>query len=303
MEFKKNSLKDLGEDQVIRQLTLSWKKSNKRMLHGIGHDCAVLNLSQSQGKLCLFKTDAVVEGIHFLERGKDGEPERVGWKALARCVSDIAAMGGLPTAALITLGAPPITKLERVLNFYKGIEKCARCYGIDLVGGETTRASQLFISVAMLGEVKRNQLVLRSGAKPGDFIFVTGTLGGSQKGKHLDFLPRLQEAQWLVKHVKPSAMMDISDGLGKDLPRLCQMSDVNFEVKEEKLPITRGATKKQAWSEGEDFELLFAMKPEVAKKLQQHWPFRTRLTLIGKITKKTSGKKKVQIYGGFDHFQ
>ncbi|MBX7158645.1 MAG: thiamine-phosphate kinase [Verrucomicrobiae bacterium] len=303
MRFKKNLLKDLGEDEVIRQLTLSWKKKNKRVLYGIGHDCAVLNLSQSEGKLCLFKTDAVVEGIHFLKQEK---PERVGWKALARCVSDIAAMGGLPTAALITLGAPLTTRLERVLGFYRGIEKCAKCYGINLVGGETTRASQFFLSIALLGEVKRKELVLRSGAESGDFIFVTGTLGGSRKGKHLDFVPRLQEAQWLVKHVKPSAMMDISDGLGKDLLRLCQMSDVDFEVEEEKLPITRGATKKQAWSEGEDFELLFTLKPKVAEKLQQHWPLQTRLTQIGVIKKKGAKKKKskyLKTYGGFDHFQ
>lgn len=297
MKLKETSLKDLGEDEVIHRLTKTWPKKGKRLIHGVGHDCAVLSLLPNL--LQLFKADAVVENIHFLSKEK---PERVGWKVMARNVSDVIAMGGLPTSALITLGAPATIKFKRVLGLYRGIEKCAKCYGIDLVGGETTLASQLFLSIALLGEVKREELVLRSGSKAGDFIFVTGTLGGSGKGKHLDFMPRLEEAQWLVKHAKPSAMMDISDGLAKDLPRLCRMSEVSFEVEEEKLPITPKATKKQAWSEGEDFELLFTMKPNMAKKIQQHWPFQTRLTQIGVITKKTS-KKKIKTYVGFDHFQ
>lgn len=289
-------LKDLGEDEVIRRLTKTWPKKNRRLLYGSGQDCAVLRLTPSK-QVQLFKTDSVVEGVHFTFREK---PERVGWKALARCVSDVAAMGGVPTYALITLGAPVRTSFQRVLGFYQGIGKCAKAYQIDLVGGETTQASQLFLSIALLGEANEKEVVAREGACPGDVICVTGTLGGSHRGKHLDFKPRLKEARWLVSKIKPSAMMDLSDGLGKDLPRLCRESNVSFEVDETKLPLTRGATVKQAWSEGEDFELLFTVKPKAYEKLAKAWLFSTRLTTIGRIIKKKTQKK---FYGGFDHFQ
>ena len=251
----------------------------------------------AKGKVQLFKTDSVVEGVHFTIQE---EPERVGWKALARCVSDVAAMGGVPTFALITLGAPSNTSFQRVSDFYKGIEKCAKTYQIDLVGGETTQASQLFLSIVLLGETHKKELVARDGAKPGHLICVTGTLGGSRRGKHLDFKPHLQEARWLVTQIKPSAMMDISDGLGKDLPRLCRESGVSFEVDDNKLPLTSGVTVKQAWEEGEDFELLFTIKPKDYEKMIKLWPFSTRVTAIGRIIKKKAQKK---FYGGFDHFK
>ena len=289
-------LKNLGEDEVIRRLTQTWPSKNKRLLYGAGQDCAVLRLSHSK-HVQLFKTDSVVEEVHFTSQEK---PERVGWKALARCVSDVAAMGGVPTCALITLGAPAHTSFQRVSGFYKGIEKCAKAYQIDLVGGETTRASQLFLSIALLGQANKKKIVTRKGACPGDVICVTGTLGGSRRGKHLDFKPRLAEGRWLVTKIKPSAMMDISDGLGKDLPRLCRESGVGFEVEEVKIPLTRGATVKQAWDEGEDFELLFTIKPKAYEKLLKLWPFSTRITAIGKIIKK---KTQTKFYGGFDHFK
>ena len=288
-------LQDLGEDEVIRRLTRSWPQKNKRLLFGVGQDCAVLK--SVQGNVQLFKTDSVVESIHF---SSQENPQRVGWKALARCVSDIAAMGGVPTAALVTLGAPGSALFRRVAGFYQGIQRCAKQFNIELVGGETTRASQLFLSIALLGEAKARQLVARKGAKPEDIICVTGTLGGSRKGKHLDFVPRLKEAQWLVKHAKPSAMMDISDGLGKDLPRLCRESGVDFAVDKARFPITPGATRQQAWNEGEDFQLLFTIKAVTYKKLEKAWPFSTKLTAIGKILR---GKIRKKTSAGFDHFQ
>lgn len=292
---KKLQLRDLGEDEVIWRLTQSWPKKSRRLLLGVGQDCAVVK--STKGKVQLFKTDSVLEGIHFTIKEV---PERVGWKALARCISDIAAMGGQPTFALITLGAPANSLFQRVAGFYQGIQHCAKQFDIELVGGETTQASQLFLSIALLGEAKPCEIVTRKGAKPSDLICVTGTLGGSQKGKHLDFIPRLKEARWLAHHIKPSAMMDISDGLGKDLPRLCRESGVNFVVNETRLPITQGATRKQAWNEGEDFELLFTIKASAYKKLKKTWPFSTKLTAIGKIVR---GKIRKKSDAGFDHFQ
>jgi len=294
---KKIRLKDLGEDEMIRRLTKTWPKKSPRLLYGTGQDCAILRMPAKKGKVQLFKTDSVVESVHFTSQEK---PERVGWKALARCVSDIAAMGGLPTFALITLGAPPATLFSRVSGIYKGVEACAKTYQIDLVGGETTQAAQLFLSIALLGEVNQKEIIARDGAKPEHLICVTGTLGGAHQGKHLDFKPRLKEARWLASKIKPSAMMDISDGLGKDLPRLCRESGVSFEVEDDQLPLTSGVTVKQAWEEGEDFELLFTIPIQAYRKIRKTWPFPTRVTTIGKITRK---KLRSKSYGGFDHFK
>src|SRR6266567_6105553 len=170
---------------------------NKSVVVGAGDDCAVLDVG-AKDRLLLFKTDAVVEGIHFTS---ETAPEKIGHKALARCLSDIAAMAGTPVAALVTIALPRDFDADFVAAIYDGMNALARRDGVAIVGGETTsNPGGILISVSLLGWAPRGKAVLRSGAELGDAIFVTGELGGSAGGKHLEFEPRLVEASWLAQH-------------------------------------------------------------------------------------------------------
>ena len=163
--------------------------------HGIGHDCAVLAAPTRKSDLVL-KTDAVVEGVHFL---RSTPAALVGRKALARALSDLAAAGATPCAALITAGCPDQKSAARLHSIYRGLSRSARMWGVAIVGGETVRTRQLLLSVSLLGTVPRGRSPHRGGARPGHLLFVTGTLGGSWPRRHLTFTPRLQEGQWLAR--------------------------------------------------------------------------------------------------------
>ena len=203
----------MNEFELIGRLTRGLP-TNSTVIAGAGDDCAVLDLGVPD-RLVLFKTDAVVEGSHFT---RDTPPEKIGHKALARCLSDIAAMGGTPNSAVVTLGLPPGFDVGRVERVYAGMSEVARRHEVAIVGGETTTLREgMLISVALLGSVPRGKCLRRSGAQPGDGIFVTGELGGSLAGKHLDFEPRLAEARWLAENFDIHAMIDLSDGLAGDL--------------------------------------------------------------------------------------
>ena len=290
----------MNEFELIARLTKSLP-TNQNVVTGVGDDCAVLDLGMPD-KLILFKTDAVVEGIHFT---KETPPEKIGRKALARCLSDIAAMAGTPVAALVTLGLPAAPKRseggpekfepEFVAKIYDGLNALADKIGVAIVGGETTTdPSGIFISIALLGTVARGKQVLRSGAKAGDAIFVTGELGGSLAGKHLEFEPRLGEARWLAEHFPIHAMIDLSDGLAGDLPHILKASRVGAELLKSAIPIARAAklqAKKKppfaaALTDGEDFELLFTVASGDAVKLLDAWKKifpKLKLSCIGKI--------------------
>jgi thiamine-monophosphate kinase len=204
----------MKEFELIDRLSRSLH-TNPTVTTGSGDDCAVLDLGMAD-RLLLFKTDAVVEGIHF---DPSTPPEKVGHKALARCLSDIAAMAGTPSAALVTLGLRSDFDPAYLDRLYAGINALARRYDVAIAGGETTsNPERLLISVALLGWVRRGKAVLRSGAEGGDAIFVTGELGGSLSGRHLEFEPRLAEARWLVEHFPIHAMLDLSDGLAETSP-------------------------------------------------------------------------------------
>lgn len=260
-----------------------------------GDDCAVLRLAGSD-RDWLFKTDAVIEGVHFTA---DAPAEKIGHKALARCLSDVAAMGGQPFAALVTLGLSDNRHPERILQVYSGLSALARRYEVAIVGGETTRnPGGLLLSVALWGWVPTGRAVLRSGARPGDAIFVTGELGGSAAGKHLDFEPRIREARWLVDHFDIHAMIDLSDGLAGDLRHLLRASGVGAELLKRAIPISRAARQAAlrssaakpplvaALTDGEDFELLFTVAARDAVPLLDAWKQtfpELRLTCIGKI--------------------
>ncbi len=297
-----STLRDLNEDHLIARLTESLPQGDDVRV-GIGDDCAVIGGPRDK-QWQLLKTDAVIEGVHFLA-GEDAR--RVGWKALCRAISDIGAMGGVPQHALVTLAASPDTAVTWIEQLYAGLSKAAERFGVSIVGGETSRSpGPLFLSIALTGSVKRNQCVLRSGGKPGDVIFVTGRLGGSfGSGKHLDFIPRVAEARWLTEHFRLHAMMDLSDGLGSDLPRLATASGCGFELREEKLPRVRGCTIQQALGDGEDFELLFTISPRDTERLQAAWKQqfpKLPLTQIGVLTESEIENQKSKIAPGFDHF-
>jgi thiamine-monophosphate kinase len=293
-------LAQVGEDQLVTALTRNLPLRPDVQV-GAGDDCAVIGSARDR-LWRLLKTDAVIEGVHFTP-GEDRR--RVGWKALCRAVSDIAAMGGVPEHAVVTLAAARETPLAQLQALYAGLRRAARRFGVAIVGGETSRSpAPLFISIALTGVVERSRCVLRSGGQPSDVLFVTGRLGGSIAGHHLDFVPRLAEARWLVSHFKPAAMMDLSDGLAADLPRLARASGCGFALDEPQVPRSRGCTLEQALGDGEDYELLFAMSPRRAAVLAPKWRAtfpRVPLTRIGQLTAPMSSRRSSPLHG-YDHF-
>src|SRR6266852_9531726 len=227
----------MNEFELISRLTRSLPV-NKSVVAGAGDACAVLDVGLSD-RFLLFKTDAVVEGVHF---NAETPPEKVGHKALGRCLSDVAAMAGKPVAALITLGLPANFKAEFIEAIYSGTNALARRHEVAIVGGETTsNPERMLLSVALLGTVARGKAVLRSGAEAGDAIFVTGELGGSLAGRHLEFEPRLAEARWLAQNFSIHAMLDVSDGLAGDLRHILKASRVGAELLATAIPISRQA--------------------------------------------------------------
>lgn len=273
--------------------------TNDTVVTGPGDDCAVLDAGVP-GRWLLLKTDAVVQGVHFEQ---NDSPERIGHKALGRCLSDVAAMAGTPTAAVITLALPRDFDLGFAQGLYAGINALARRHQVAIVGGETTtNPERILVSVAVLGWVPRDAVVLRAGARAGDAVFVTGELGGSLAGRHLDFEPRLEEARWLAAHFPIHAMLDLSDGLAGDLRHILEAGGVGAELLSSAIPISRaarlaakaGSSPKPALvaalTDGEDFELLFTLPSAAAVPLLDAWkqPFPSlRLSCIGRITSQT----------------
>jgi thiamine-monophosphate kinase len=309
----------MNEFELIARLTRSLP-TNGSVVVGPGDDCAVLDVGLAD-QLLLFKTDAVVEGIHF---HSDAPPEKVGHKALGRCLSDIAAMAGRPGSALVTLALPRKFDPGYVEAVYAGMSALARRHEVAIVGGETTtNPGRLLISVALIGWARRDRVMRRSGARPGDALFVTGELGGSLSGKHLEFEPRLAEAQWLVEHFPIHAMLDVSDGLAGDLRHLVRASRVGAELLAASIPISRVARRAAraggsgkapllaALTEGEDFELLFTVAARDAVALLDAWKSRfpgLALSCIGKITagegvqiRDKEGVRPLTVHG-YEHF-
>jgi thiamine-monophosphate kinase len=309
----------MNEFELIAKLTRALP-TNESVVTGVGDDCAVLDLGVAD-KLFLFKTDAVVEGFHFTH---ETPPEKIGRKALARCLSDIAAMAGTPTAALITIALPENFEPEFVGKIYEGMSALAREHAVAIVGGETTtNPERILISISLIGTVPRGKQILRSGAKIGDAIFVTGELGGSLAENHLDFEPRVAEARWLAEHFSIHALMDLSDGLAGDLQHILKASGVGAELLKTAVPISQTAksrakissTAKPAFAaaltDGEDFELLFTVASKNAVKLLDEWRKifpKLKLSCIGKIVagdgiliRDKSGSHKLNA-NGYVHF-
>lgn len=295
------TLAEIGEDPLVSMLTASLP-TGKDVIVGPGDDCAVLR-SSKKGFHELLKTDCVVEGVHYLA---DSPAAKVGHKALARTISDIAAMGGRPKHALITLILPPDRELRYAKHLYRGLTKCADTHGVSIVGGETARPDKNgsgSISVMLTGEVRKEELCLRSGGEHGDLLYVTGCLGGSIRGHHLNFIPRLEHARWLAARHKPSAMMDLSDGIAADLPRLAKASNCGYQLNLESLPRRRSCSIEQALGDGEDYELLFAVPAKNKQRLERGWRGKfpdVGLRQIGQLAAKTL--RSPDFTGGWQHF-
>lgn len=293
-------LSELGEDRLLARL-LPRLKLNKAVRSGAGDDCAVLRFSR-ENELILFKTDCVVEAVHFLARDRAAA---VGWKAMMRPLSDFAAMSGVPQFALITLICPGRTSLNKIDHLYRGLQRAAARFGVSIVGGETSSTrGPIVISVSVIGFVEKNRWVSRHGGRAGDDLFVTGRLGGATRARHLRFVPRIKESRWLTKNFSVHAMMDLSDGLGADLPRLAKASKVGFTIDRESLPLAPGATIDNAISDGEDYELLFAISPRKSDRLRRNWRKRfpkLPLTRIGRLSQPSTINS--QLPRGFVHFQ
>lgn len=296
------TLRDIGEDALIARLT-RLVPLDPAPAAGPGDDCAVVDPGPESDTLQLLKADAMVAGIHFLA---DAPARAVGWKAIARVISDFAAMGGRPERFLVTIALPVETRVSWAEDFYRGISDCLKSFGAVLAGGETSRVpegSAAVISVAATGSVRREHLVLRSNARPGQTLLATGTLGGSLGGKHLDFTPRVRQAEWLVANFKPAAMMDLSDGLAKDLPRMVEASRCGFRLDRKNLPLSPGCSGDQAMNDGEDFELLLAMEASQVPGLLKAWASafpELPLTVIGRLVPAAEGES---LTGGWDHFR
>jgi thiamine-monophosphate kinase len=295
-------LRDVGEDRLL-ELLLPKLSETSGVVLGAGDDCAIVERRKS-GRLELLKTDCLVEGIHF---AKSAPPQQVGWKAMARPLSDFAAMSGLPEFALVTLILPGTRDVAWVRQLYRGIDKAARQFGVAVVGGETSNIKgPMVISISLTGSVERKRWVGRAGGRPGDELFVTGRLGGSLgSGHHLKFVPRIAESRWLTENFRIHAMMDLSDGLGADLPRLAAASGVGFEITEADLPLNRARTVRQGVSDGEDYELLFAISPRDGRSLPARWRKKfpnLRVTRIGRLTRKSKTANR-KIPRGYVHFQ
>lgn len=273
---------------------------------GIGDDMAVIN---SHPQELLVSADTLLDGVHFDRIS--ASPEQISYKAIAVNLSDMAAMGGKPESILVCVSFPKSIETEWLSSFIKGLKKHAKYFRIQIIGGDTTSWNgPLAISVTILGRTHRNGFITRSGAQAGDLIYVTGPLGGSlESGHHLNFKPRLQLAEKLMDCCKPSAMIDISDGLASDLQHICDASYCGAELIKQAIPINKNLSQQcsddsiyRAMTDGEDFELCFTIESSKAKQLEN---LNFNLYQIGRMTSKTkamiwSDGTKIN-FSGYEH--
>jgi thiamine-monophosphate kinase len=300
------NLKKLDEFGLIDRITKDIR-TDRSVIVGVGDDAAVLEYNKTE--YLLLTCDMLVEDVDF--RIDYSRPEQIGWKAVCCSVSDVAAMAGIPRWMVTSVAIPRHLGLDIIDGVYTGMKNAAKSFGINIVGGDTSHSEKLVIDVTMLGVVKKKNLIKRSGAKVGDAIFVTGTLGGAvRSGRHLGFTPRIKEAQALVENFRINSMIDISDGLSSDLRHILSMSRVGAVIKEALLPLSQGASVSDALTEGEDFELLFTVSEKEAKRLEKGFARPMRITRIGEIVGRSEAFKLIDESGsarqikqeGYNHF-
>lgn len=311
-------ISDIGEFGLIERIRRSFAAGSKKAPIGIGDDAAALCVSPGQSLLAT--ADMLIEGVHFDLATTDFYS--LGWKSAAVNLSDIAAMGGAPRFCLAALAIPRRTSVEQITAFYRGLHALLQKHKVLLVGGDTCGSKRDFVvSITLLGEAPKNEILTRSGARPGDIVFATGTLGDSAAGleltriakrdvrrnratsppqtkylrklieRHIRPVPRVQWGRKLAASGCASAMIDVSDGLSSDLGHLCEASRVGAEIALDRIPLSlplqrmRGLSKEAveyALSGGEDYELLFTVPPHREEMLQT---IRIEATRIGIITK------------------
>ncbi|MBN1156667.1 thiamine-phosphate kinase [Candidatus Woesearchaeota archaeon] len=316
------NIKDFGGEFALINLIKRGIKLDKDVVLGIGDDCAVLKFDKKN--YLLFTTDTIVDGDHFsLEWWK---PEQIGMKAVEINSSDIYSMGGIPKHIIVALTLPDETSVEFVRDLYRGINKSCKKHKINLVGGNITHGKQLNIGIGLIGTVEKKRLCLRSCAKAGELICVTGYLGGGRAGLQL-FLNR-KEGKSKSHHLLPKAnpggriisqysrcMIDVSDGLASEVKHICEESNVGAVVYKEQIPI-----KKEVFSDakklgkdaydfalhgGEDFQLVFTINENKINELRK----RIKFSIVGEILPKKKGiflidkGKKYSLGSGYDHFK
>jgi len=305
---------ELREFDLIRWIR-GQAASDERVRVGIGDDAAVV---ANRSDATLITTDMLVDGVHFdLREAPLGD---VGWKAMACSVSDVAAMGGRGTVAVVSAALPKGFGPEQAEELVSGMLRCADEFGVCLVGGDLTgTGGPLAIAVTMLGDTGDCPPILRSGAQVGDAILVTGALGGSALGHHMCFWPRQAEAVTLNSRYRPHAMIDVSDGLAIDLHHILEESAVGALVWAKRVPVAEAAVRAAAGSghaplehalgDGEDYELLFTADAATAERLLADQPFGVPVSRIGEIV--PSGAALVMPDGaqrrleaaGWEHFR
>jgi thiamine-monophosphate kinase len=310
-----------GEFALIKRICE--RVSDNDVVVGIGDDTAVIRYKED--KYLLWTTDMLVEEDHFSLRWSS--PKHVGIKVIEANVSDIAAMGGLPRYALVSVSLRNDTLVEFVDELYEGMREACKKYDMAIIGGDTTHGSEIVVNVSVIGEVEKDFLSLRSGAKVNDLILVTGDLGKSAaqlallqnnlKGpvkEHLEPRARLKEARRLV-HAGVNAMIDVSDGLASEIKHLCEESNVGAVIYKEKIPVREDTRKIAAMLRkdatdfalygGEDFELVFTLPKEKLQIVN----LLTRVTVVGEVVEKERGislvekGKEIRLGEGYEHFK
>jgi thiamine-monophosphate kinase len=321
----------MNEEQLLKKIEKVSRRAGAGraggLRLGIGDDTAIW--APTPGFEMILTSDWSLEGSHFL---LDKHPaDAVGWKAMGRATSDIAAMGGIPRCFLLNLALPPRLTGPWLTGFLSGLKRASTKFGCTLAGGDTTRRDQVLINITVVGEVRTGQAVLRSGARVGDALFVSGTLGEADLGlrqlrktrglarpktaalrKHMYPEPRLELGRWLADHRLATAMMDISDGLSTDLARLCAASGKGATVEAAALPrISPDGVDalRLALHGGDDYELLFAVRAKDAHKVPNSYRG-LRLARIGTIEKGrdvevrwADGRVEALRPGGWDPFR
>jgi thiamine-monophosphate kinase len=299
-----------GEAEIIDWFIRKSRLDAQDFPIGIGDDMAQVVLGG--GVSILVTTDMLLDGVHFDLRSTT--LQQAGYKAMAASLSDCAAMASVPFCAVVSVALPRGFEGRELKQLHQGITRAGRPFGCELIGGDITVWRQpLAVSVSMLSRPVPAGPVKRSGAKPGDCVCVTGSLGGALAGKHLRFKPRVKEAIRIAQTVTINAMIDISDGLSTDLWHICRSSGVGAVLDSVRIPLSRPARKsadplRAALNDGEDFELLFTLSQRGCDSLLAGWDMAVPITVIGEIT--DSGKLQIRTAegrlrrlepGGYDH--